>query len=222
MNSIASAAVFFPEKTAVCQSSFQQVKPAASLVLTLSDGSERTVRVPIRVGRILNADIDELPSSVPKALDYVDALQDKSAYSYLVETLSRRDYSKKEIVAKLTGQGFSSTSIQSAVERAVDARFLDDSRFVAYYIDERIRRGWGRIKIEHELRRKGVEPKDIPGYPELFFDDQTDSSRAIDILSHRSIPASKPFEKLVRYLMSKGFSYSVARDAVRARLDEDS
>lgn len=97
MSDIASAAVFFPEKAAVYQSSFQQVKPTSRLVLTLMDGSERTFCVPMRVGRILQADLDALPQSASEAVDYIDSLQRRVAFSYLVDVLSRRDHSTKEI-----------------------------------------------------------------------------------------------------------------------------
>lgn len=222
MSDIASAAVFFPEKAAVYQSSFQQVKPTSCLVLTLMDGSERTFRIPMRVGRILQADLDALPQSVSEAVDYIDSLQRRAAFSYLVDLLSRRDHSTKEIQDKLKGQGFSPSSIESAVEKARQSRYLDDARFASYFVDERVRRGWGRIKIEQELRRKGVDPAEIPGYPEEYFDEQSDVERAAALLARKSIPENKPFEKLVRHLMSKGFSYSIARDAVQQRLCRDS
>ena len=222
MSAIASAAVFVPEKAAVYQSSFQQVKPTAHLVLTLTDGSERNLRVPMRVGRILQADLDALPQSVSEAVDYIDSLQRRVAFSYLVDVLSRRDHSTKEIRDKLKGQGFSPSSIESAVDKAQQSRYLDDARFASYFVDERVRRGWGRIKIDQELRRKGVDPAEIPGYPEEYFDEQSDVERAAALLARKSIPENKPFEKLVRHLMSKGFSYSIARDAVQQRLCQDS
>lgn len=133
------------------------------------DGSERTFRVPMRVGRILQADLDALPQSVSEAVDYIDSLQRRAAFSYLVDLLSRRDHSTKEIQDKLKGQGFSPSSIESAVEKARQSRYLDDARFASYFVDERVRRGWGRIKIEQELRRKGVDPAEIPGYPGRVF-----------------------------------------------------
>ena len=220
MDSILSAAVFFPEKTAAYQSSFSMNRPSSRLVLTLADGSDKTIKVPLRVGKKLQSDLDALPSTVPDALNYVESLQQKAAFSYLVEMLSRRDHSIKEVEDKLSGQGFSSSSIRFAIDKARASRYLDDLRFASYFVDERIRRGWGRIKIEQELRRKGIEPNDVPGYPDEFFDDLVDLDRAIAILSRRSIPSTKPFDKLVRYLMSKGFSYSLARDAVKDRLQE--
>ena len=220
MDDIVSAAVFFPEKTAVCQSSFRITKPSSMVVLTFADGSEKSINVPIRVGRALQADMDAIPSTVADALDYVESLQQRIAFAYLVEMLSRRDHSAREVEEKLLGQGFSNSSIAAAIDRAIQSRYLDDLRFASYFVDERIRRGWGRIKIEQELRRRGVDPNAIPGYPEEYFDDQVDTDRAAELLSRRAIPSTRPYEKLVRYLMSKGFSYTIARDAVKGRLQE--
>ena len=108
-----------------------------------------------------------------------------------------------------------------AVERATEYRFLDENRFCSYFIEERKRRGWGQRKIETELKRRHVVLDDIPGYPEDYFAVEDDLARASALLAKRRVPETRGFEKLVRFLMGKGFSYHIAADAVKARLDAE-
>ena len=62
---------------------------------------------------------------------------------------------------------------------------------------------------------------DIPGYPEDYFAVEDDLARASALLAKRRVPETRAFEKLVRFLMGRGFSYHVAADAVKSRLDAE-
>ena len=90
-----------------------------------------------------------------------------------------------------------------------------------YFIEERKRRGWGQRKIENELKRRHVSIDEIPGYPEEYFAVEDDLERATALLSKRSVPETRSFEKLVRFLMGKGYSYAIAADAAKARIDDE-
>ncbi len=61
---------------------------------------------------------------------------------------------------------------------------------------------------------------DIPGYPEDYFAVEDDLARASALLAKRRVPETRGSE-LVRFLMGKGFSYHIAADAVKARLDAE-
>ena len=177
-------------------------KPMAEVSCIMDNGRSREIVVPVRVGRLLMTDAIALPLPEEEAFDAIHALEGKICFAQLTEMLSRRDY-----------------AVLEARERLL--RFLDDCRFATYFISERIRRGWGRRKIEIELKRKGVDASDLPGYPEDFFSDDDELDRAIELLSRKSIPSVRPQEKLIRHLMAKGFSYSVSAEAARRRLSSD-
>ena len=48
------------------------------------------------------------------------------------------------------------------------------------------------------------------------------SARAREALERKRVPEKNAYPKLVRFLVSRGYSLSVAKDAVSARLAEDS
>lgn len=196
-------------------------KPMAEVSCIMDNGRTREIVVPVRVGRLLMTDAIALPLPEEEAFDAIHALEGKICFAQLTEMLSRRDYAVLEARERLLNYGYREIEIDAALSKAIDVRFLDDSRFATYFISERIRRGWGRRKIEIELKRKGVDANDLPGYPVDFFSDDDELDRAIELLSRKSIPSVRPQEKLIRHLMAKGFSYSVSSEAARRRLSSD-
>lgn len=201
-------------------SSFSNKKPMAEVSCILDSGKSREIVVPVRVGRLLQNDAISLPLPEDEAFDAIHALEERCCFSLLTEMLSRRDYASQEAADKLSLYGYRIEEIQSVISRAQHARFLNDNRFARYFIDERKRRGWGRRKIELELKRRGIVVEDMPGYPEEFFDADDDVQRALEVIERVSIPTVKPYEKLIHKLLNKGFSYSVAKEAVRMRLSD--
>lgn len=200
--------------------SFSMRKPVAEVSCIVEGGRCREIVVPVRVGRILMNEGIPLPLEENEAFDRIHELEAQVCFTMLTEMLSRRDHGTQEAHEKLRAYGFRDEEISQALARATDMRFLNDDRFAGYFIEERKRRGWGRRKIELELKKRGIVVDDIPGYPEAFFSDEDDASRAWAIVEKKPVPATRPFDKLVRHLMSKGFSYAIAAEAVKRRLQE--
>lgn len=196
-------------------------KPMAEVSCIMENGRSREIVVPVRVAKQLVQGPIPLPLDEEDAFDAIHAIEARCCFALLVEMLNRRDYATGEARSKLASYGFRDIEIDQAIARALDARFLDDARFASQFIDERKRRGWGRRRIEAELTRRGVDPSELPGYPVEFFSDDDDFERAQDILRRKTIPETKAYEKLVRHLMAKGFPYSVASAAVKARLSSE-
>lgn len=217
---VSSASVVLPERSAdVSARTYGRRRPRATLALDLEDGSRREVKVPVRLARSLSSDPLRVPADLESVASEVSRREASCALSMLVEMLSRRDHSVSEVRSKLMAAGFSRQGADAAVSRALDLRFLDDTRFARYFVDERLRRGWGRRRIEAELKRRGVAPESVPGYPGDFFSEDDELERARSAISRKRVPDARPFEKLVRFLMGRGFSYQVSAAAVRERID---
>lgn len=213
--------VTLPDRKATSFGAYSSRKPLAEVRLVLDNDDERAIVVPVRVGRLLIKEgFLPLPIQVDEAFDRIHSLERSVCFTMLTEMLSRRDHGTEEVRSKLASYGFRPQEIEPSIKRAADMHFLNDSRFIESFIEERKRRGWGERKVSAELRMRGIDVSAIPGYPEAFFDGDDDAARAYALVSKRRIPDARPFEKLVRFLMGKGFSYAIASDAVRRRIDE--
>jgi regulatory protein len=76
-----------------------------------------------------------------------------SAYRYL----TIRPRSRVELEKKLRDREFPPDVVTSVIDHCVRLGYLDDARFAALWAASRVRvRGYGRRRIEQELRTKGI------------------------------------------------------------------
>lgn len=195
-------------------------KPQATLVY----GEERRrLPVALSLGRVLLRERGTTfdPQSAPELLDAVHEREAALAWEWLVAALNRRDLTRDEARERLRREGYGPGSIDSAVNRAVESRFIDDLRYADTFTRQRKAMGWGRARIERELARRGVRVADVDGWSEAHFDSGDEAERAREVLLRRSVPERNPYEKLVRFLVARGFDYAVAKAAAAERIDGD-
>ncbi|MGE4565656.1 MAG: regulatory protein RecX [Victivallaceae bacterium] len=132
--------------------------------------------------------------------------------------LAGRGHSEAELAAKLRRAGVSAADIERVIAECRKHGFLNDELFSSDCAGALAGRGFGMAKIRHELRRRGVGE-----YTETATEDLQESEleRAIDaarrkrrLLTRESDPR-KLYEKVCRYLLSRGFSPGVTREAFR-------
>jgi regulatory protein len=73
-----------------------------------------------------------------------------------LELLARREHSRLELRQKLLQRGYPAERIEPALDRLVAERLLDESRYAELYACARADKGYGPLRIERELRERGV------------------------------------------------------------------
>ena len=76
-----------------------------------------------------------------------------------MELLARREHSRLELRQKLLQRGYPPELIDSALERLIEERLLDEGRYAELYACARADKGYGPLRIARELRERGV-PED--------------------------------------------------------------
>lgn len=211
--------IAYPDAAARRRAAASGYRAAASIHLECADGTREDIELPVRVARAVADEPPALPASHDEVFAALAAIEACVCFAVTVDLLSRRDHAEEELSRKLKRSGYRRPAIDAAIARARENRFVDNDRFAAYFIEERKRQGWGKRRIELELSRRGIRSEDVPGYPEEFFSDEDDLERACALLARKSVPGMHARDKLMRFLVSKGFSYGIAADAVRRRLD---
>lgn len=197
-------------------------RPLATLVVTSSTHGQERISVPKAVGRRLAslADSDgEQPESRAELLYRVRSMSLELARSKAEDLLNRRDYSSSELAAKLREAGYHPSVADEVVARFVEVGLLDDKRFAELFARSKAAVGWGRIKIERELARRGVDATQLEGWPSDFLEED-ESETAFALASRRRLSGKNDFQKLVRFLCGRGFPMSVAMDAAKRVLAE--
>jgi len=143
----------------------------------------------------------------------------KPALATAMEYLAKRGRSCAEVRLRLIDKGFDEETAEGTVERLKEMRLLDDARFAAEWAESRLRRCIGGVRIRMELEDMGVDSETTHSALASLDKDEVAiyARKAAAKVAGRVIvddPNSRP--KAIRYVMSRGFSSSEAREAVSA------
>jgi regulatory protein len=118
-----------------------------------------------------------------------------------------------ELSQRLLDNGYPAGVVDTVVDRFCEVELVDDARFASAWVRTRASAGYGRRRIARELAEKGVDES----IAQAALDDElTDDemSRARASLRGRQPRDAKDRERLVRRLVSRGFDFRTALDAV--------
>ncbi len=173
-------------------------------------GLSAIVAAKLRVGQTLS------PEEI-SALEHDEDFE--SAYEKALQFLEPRPRSATEVKHQLRKKKIEPDIIERVITRLTDAGLLDDTAFAKYWVENRetFKPRAGRA-LRFELKQKGLSDSDIS---EAIGDvDESESAyRAGSARAARfqNLERREFMEKLGAFLMRRGFSYQVAKDAA-ARL----
>ena len=154
------------------------------------------------------------------AIDLIAKYDLQACWNKILSVLKRRDYACLELRRKLIGLGFSSTSVDECIDNAIKQKYINDSRFAHGYILSKKEHGWGKVRILRELKTKGVDLEILSDDTLEMLNEDNELKRAYSIVSRRSIPSNNPDQKLIHFLVGRGFTYVIAKQAVQQYLDD--
>jgi len=122
--------------------------------------------------------------------------------------LSRREHSTQELLRKLVSKGFNTNTVERQLAELQKKDLLSDRRFTESYVRFRGQKGFGPIRIQQELRQKGIEDHLIESYANVM-DDQW-FERVVKVRDKRfgeKLPENITIKaKQIRFLQYRGFT----------------
>jgi len=70
--------------------------------------------------------------------------------------LASREHSRHELGVKLRARGYDAGEVEAVLDDLGRRGLLSDARMAEAYVAERVRKGFGPVRVRHELRRRGV------------------------------------------------------------------
>lgn len=206
-----------PERSSAPLGSY---KPRAQI---LCEGYE-PYHIPVAVAKKLEQQIKkgecQEPESHAELLYLIRTASDKLALQRVADMVSRREYSSYEAAQRLERDGYSKACAERCVERAQELGIIDNKRFADSFIRSKVYMGWGPLRIERELSSKGIDPSAVGSWPEDYLGSESLTEAATELLRTKRIPEKNAYEKLVRFLVTRGYPLGVAKACVCSRLDE--
>ncbi len=140
----------------------------------------------------------------------------EKARASALASLCMREHSIKEITDKLTRKEYQADSIEIVVEECLKDNYLNDRRFAEIYWRSRARKGFGPIKIFHELKHRGIDAtmaEETLVQDDLDFDDVI---KTVYFKKFKGIAITDFKEKTKRqnYLYQRGFDSDLIRTVI--------
>ncbi|MFQ5682778.1 MAG: regulatory protein RecX [Candidatus Binatia bacterium] len=134
----------------------------------------------------------------------------KRAYKFL----GYRARSEAEVRLKLTQLGFSQETVETTLEKLRSLNFLNDEAFARGWVLERVEnRGYGPLRVEQELRRKGIANSLISRIMQEAFGQQEVKKKARKLLEKRfkgkDLANMKMLRRAVWFLRRRGYRNSL-------------
>lgn len=139
-----------------------------------------------------------------------------------VRYLSRREYGIEELKRKLVQRGAETDLAEQVVADFAEQNLVSDERFTEMYVQMRIRRLFGPLKIRGELRQRGIADHVIAGAMQVDEETWFDAAAAWAAKRVRGELDFAGRAKLHRSLMNRGFNHGQANVALDRLKQSDS
>lgn len=144
----------------------------------------------------------------------------------VIDLLSRRPRSRRELTDRLRRRGIAEAVIERVLDDLTRRGFVDDAAFARYWVENRqANQPRGQRALAAELRAKGVEREVIDQAVTAGLGDETAAALALARRRARSLHEADPLrfrQRLGAFLQRKGYAYETVREVVRLVQDEQS
>lgn len=130
-----------------------------------------------------------------------------------LDLLSRREHSQSELLNKLTAKGFDVVNCRTVIAEMVSTGWQSDQRFIVAFVRQRINKGFGPIRIDHELKQRGLDCScsqlEIANLPDWATVIEAVYSKKYALDQNQLTPSE--WVKRTRFLQQRGFSGEMIR-----------
>ncbi|MGZ8160377.1 MAG: regulatory protein RecX [Methylobacter sp.] len=132
----------------------------------------------------------------------------KEIEAICLRLLARREHSQQELLNKLALRGFGRDDAQPVIDELAEQGWQDDLRYAESYARFRIQKGYGPIRVRHELKQNGIAAFDL----ESIVQEEAGSWMALleQVYSKKytddAVMERNEWAKRSRFLLHRGFS----------------
>ncbi len=133
----------------------------------------------------------------------------------IIDLLSRRDYSYKELYQKLLKYTEDTELITSVLNEFVGKKIINEERYIENFITNKSKK-FGSLKIKYLLENKTTDKELINDiYNDLAIDEDEIAYEQLQKKYKTPPQDQKEYAKYIRFLLSRGFHMKTAIIAVK-------
>jgi regulatory protein len=143
----------------------------------------------------------------------------KKALSKCMALCSKSEKCISDIRKKLEKWQLPEGELQKVIDALVEEKFIDEQRFAESFVRDKFRfNHWGKIKITHHLKAKGIVSTHIArAMQEIDEEDYLKTLKELLAQKNKSVKADNNYErkaKLIRFAQGRGFDYEIINKAL--------
>jgi regulatory protein len=148
----------------------------------------------------------------------IDETAPKLAREFALRLLARREHSVLELYHKLVRRGFEATEVTTLLEQLVTEELLSDARYAEVYAHNRVDKGYGPLRIERELRERGVSEEIVSTTLQHLNGVWMDKLTALHRKRFAAVSSDHIAEQArqIRFLRQRGFTLEQIRCLLRS------
>ena len=139
------------------------------------------------------------------------------------DIISRKSVSSSELVSKLTEKGYDKKTAEKVKAELETLGYIDDKAYGELFLEHCLSKGWGRRKIEYEMKQKGLSSDLICECIESIDKDEMEEKMKETILARfkgENLSDIKIRQKITRYFASRGYDFNIIEKAIRETIGE--
>ena len=150
----------------------------------------------------------------------------EQALASLMRLCARAEKCESDARRLLRGWGIGEEEASRSVERLIRDRFIDDGRYAAAFVREKLRlSGWGEYKIRAALTRKGIDraliDRELAGFDREGMHERLQAQLARKARTVRQAAPRELKAKLIRYGLSLGYDYGTVIETVSTMIEDN-
>lgn len=140
----------------------------------------------------------------------------EAAYQRALKFISYRPRTETEIRRNLAKQALSEETSEQAIERLKRSGLINDASFAQGWVDSRVaNRPSSRRALAYELKQRGIDAQIIAQTLDSIDDEEMAYHTALKHARRvNEVEWNRFFQKMVRYLSQRGFSYEVSSQVI--------
>ena len=144
---------------------------------------------------------------------------DKEIYDKLSNYCAYSERCASDVKEKLRKLKIEKEEYEGYIEKLKEDNFLNEDRYVKYYVSAHVKKKWGKTKMKSDLSGKRIDPAVIKKYLDDM--DEGDYDEQIKVIAEKkwnTIKAKTPRDKktkMLRFLLSKGYEMGKALNAIK-------
>lgn len=139
------------------------------------------------------------------------------AQAYALMLLGYRERSLREIKIRMRQKGYEEKLVEKVVKYLKDRNLINDKRFTQIWAESRIKKGYGRWRIQSELEQKGVNREITDEILKDLYSGIDEVQVALDLVEKKRWVSKEPprlTERVSNLLRRRGFSFEVISNVV--------